>query len=221
VTAKGHRRILGRRSDGRAAAGHFNLFAQYVSMRDGNTLDRDVQLFFILTTAVFDAGIAAWDAKNHYDYVRPVTAIRFLERGRKIRAWARPGRGTSIIDGEDWRPYQPDWFPTPPFSEYVFGHSPFSAAAAEILKRFTGCDHFGASITITHSDLGVEPGVPARPVTLAWPTFSAAADEAGSSRRYGGIHFEDGDLAGRRLGRAVGVLVWEKARTYILGTSGG
>jgi hypothetical protein len=46
---------------------------------------------------------------------------------------------------------------------------------------------------------------------LFWPTFSAAADQAGMSRRYGGIHFEAGDLEGRRLGRRVGRLVWMKA----------
>jgi hypothetical protein len=197
--------------------GHSNLFAQYVSLRDGHTLDEDVRLFFALTNAVFDAGIAAWDAKMHYDYVRPVTAIRYLKRGQKIRAWAGPGLGARVIDGEAWRPYQPDWFPTPPFSEYVSGHSTFSAAAAEVLKRFTGSDVFGASVTITQGVLGIEPGVPAQPVTLSWPTFSAAADEAGLSRRYGGIHFEDGDLEGRKLGRAVGALAWEKALGYIRG----
>lgn len=197
--------------------GHFDLFAQYVSLRDGHTLDEDVQLFFMLTNAVFDAGIAAWDAKNHYDYVRPISAIRYLKRGQKIRAWAGPGLGTRVIDGESWRPYQPDWFPTPPFSEYVSGHSTFSAAGAEVLKRFTGSDEFGASITIAQGDLGIEPGVPARPVTLYWDTFSAAADEAGLSRRYGGIHFEDGDLEGRKLGRAVGALAWAKALGYIEG----
>jgi hypothetical protein len=62
-------------------------------LRDGHTLDQDVQLFFILTNAVFDAGIAAWDAKNHYDYVRPITAIRYLKEGKKGRAWAGPGLG--------------------------------------------------------------------------------------------------------------------------------
>jgi hypothetical protein len=197
--------------------GHFNLFAQFVSLRDGHTLDQDVQLFFMLTNAVFDAGIAAWDAKNHYDYVRPITAIRYLKRGQKIRAWAGPGLGTRTIPGETWRPYQPEWFPTPPFSEYVSGHSTFSAAAAEILKRFTGGDFFGASVAITQGDLGIEAGVPAIPVTLSWATFSAAADEAGLSRRYGGIHFEDADLEGRKLGRAVGALAWEKALSYIGG----
>jgi hypothetical protein len=122
-----------------------------------------------------------------------------------------------VIAGEEWQPYQPDWFPTPPFSEYVSGHSAFSAAGAEILRRFTGSDDFGASVTITQGDLGIEPGVPAQPVRLSWATFSAAADEAGMSRRYGGIHFEDGDLEGRRLGRAVGALVWETASAYIRG----
>jgi hypothetical protein len=197
--------------------GHFDLFAQFVSLRDGHTFDQDVQLFFILTNAVFDAGIGAWDAKNHYDYVRPITAIHYLKRGQKVRAWAGPGLGTRAIAGESWRPYQPDWFPTPPFSEYVSGHSTFSAAGAEVLKRFTGSDEFGASITITQGDLGIEPGVPARPVTLSWDTFTAAADEAGISRRYGGIHFEDGDLEGRKLGRAVGALAWATARGYIEG----
>lgn len=197
--------------------GHFNLFAQHVSLRDGHTLDDDIQLFFILTNAIHDAAIACWDAKIHYDYVRPITAIRHLKRGQKIRAWAGPQQGTGVIAGEDWQPYQPDWFPTPPFAEYSSGHSTFSAAGAEILKRFTGSDWFGASVTITEAPVGVEPGVPARPVTLAWQTFSEAADEAGLSRRLGGIHFADGDLIAREMGRAVAALAWEKALGHIDG----
>jgi hypothetical protein len=198
--------------------GHWLLFGRHVSLRDGHTLDDDVQLFFILANAVFDAGIAAWDAKIHYDYVRPVTAIRYLKAGKKIRAWAGPGLGTRVVDGGDWVPYQPATFPTPPFSEYVSGHSTFSAAGAEVLRRFTGSDAFGLSVVIEPGTLVVEPGAPATAVTLHWPTFSAAADEAGISRRYGGIHFRDGDLAGRAMGRAVGAAVWEKARGYIEGT---
>lgn len=198
--------------------GHWLLFGRHVSLRDGHTLDDDVQLFFILANAVFDAGIAAWDAKIHYDYVRPVTAIRYLKTGKKIRAWAGPGLGTRVVDGGDWVPYQPVTFPTPPFSEYVSGHSTFSAAGAEVLRRFTGSDAFGLSVVIEPGSLVVEPGAPATPVTLHWVTFSAAADEAGLSRRYGGIHFRDGDLAGRAMGRAVGAAVWEKALGYIDGT---
>jgi len=61
--------------------------------------------------------------------------------------------------------------------------------------------------------------VPARDVTLAWATFSDAVDEAGVSRRYGGIHFAQADLVGRSLGRLVGAQVWDKTRASITGAS--
>jgi hypothetical protein len=124
-----------------------------------------------------------------------------------------------LIDGAHWQPYQPLTVVTPPFPEYCSGHSTFSAAGAEILQRFTGSDAFGASQTTPAGASRVEPeATPATDVTLAWATFSAAAAEAGLSRRYGGIHFEQGDLAGRALGRHVGAVVWDKAQAYITGT---
>jgi hypothetical protein len=198
--------------------GHWNLFAQVVSRRDGHTLDDDVKLFFILNNALCDASIAAWDAKRHYDYVRPITAIRYLRKRSKLRAWAGPNQGIRVIDGEDWMPYQALTFVTPPFSEYVSGHSTFSAAAAEVLKRFTGSDYFGHSVTLPAGWSKIEPGVtPARPVTLSWASFTEAADEAGISRLYGGIHFRDGDLEGRALGRKVGAAAWERGQAYLNG----
>src|ERR671935_2429319 len=71
--------------------GHWNLFAQYVSRRDGHGADvrgieRDVKLFFALTNAIFDAGCCAWDNKRASGSVRPITAIRYLFRGRMVRA---------------------------------------------------------------------------------------------------------------------------------------
>jgi len=67
----------------------------------------------------------------------------------------------------------------------------------------------------------VEPGlVPASDVILHWKTFSEAADEAGISRRYGGIHFIDGDLQSREMGATIGKLGWRKALTYFNGTAG-
>ena len=64
----------------------------------------------------------------------------------------------------------------------------------------------------------IEPGAtPAGDVGLAWATFTEAADEAGLSRRYGGIHFEEGDLHGRAMGRAVGAQAWERAQAYVTG----
>jgi hypothetical protein len=194
--------------------GHFNLFGQFVSTRDHHSLDDDAKMFFALTNAIFDAGIATWEAKVAYDYWRPVTAIRYLYNGQTIQGWRGPGLGVSPIDGAAWKPFQPDWFPTPPFAEYTSGHSAFSAAGAEILKRFTGNDTFGGSVTIPAHSLKAEPSSPAAAVTLTWTTFSAAADEAGISRIYGGIHFRDGDQRSRIMGRLCGAQAWEKAKAF-------
>jgi hypothetical protein len=200
--------------------GHWNLFAQFVSRRDhhgghAHGLERDVRLFFALTNAVSDAGCCAWDNKRAFNSVRPITAIRTLFRGQLVRAWAGPYQGTKLIDGASWFPYQPTTFPTPPFPEYSSGHSNFSAAGAEILKRFTHSDRFGGSITVPAGSSRIEPGaVPATDLTLSWATFSEAADQAGSSRRYGGIHFEQGDLDARATGRIAARRAWEKAQEY-------
>ena len=205
--------------------GHWNLFAQQVAHRDRtgeseHDLDQAVKLFFALTNAVFDAGCCAWDNKRAYDSVRPITAIRYLFYGKRIRAWAGPGRGTQTIAGEEWFPYQPTTFPTPPFAEYSSGHSSFSAAGAEILRLFTGSDRFGGSVTFPKGSSRVEPGlVPSDDLTLAWPTFSAAAAEAGISRRYGGIHFEQGDLDARATGRLAARRCWALAQSYFAGTA--
>lgn len=196
--------------------GHWALFAQWISERDHHTLDDDVKMFFVLSNAIFDAGIAAWDAKRAYDSVRPITAIPFLFRGKTIRAWGGPGKGTVALDGTQWIPYQAATFPTPPFPDFVSGHSTYSAAAARILELWTGSDRFGDSVTIPAGSSKIEPGAtPAHSITLHWETFTAAADEAGISRRYGGIHFQPADLAGRALGRAVAQQAWERSQIYI------
>jgi hypothetical protein len=203
--------------------GHWTLFAQFVARRDRHGddehgIDLDVKLFFALTNAIFDAGICAWDNKCQFTSVRPITAIRYVFRGQPVTAWAGPYQGTRTFDGAAWFPYQPSTFPTPPFPEYSSGHSNFSAAGAEILRRFTGRDAFGGSVTLSRGSSRVEPGaVPAGDLTLSWATFSDAADQAGISRRYGGIHFEQGDLDARATGRAAAANAWAKALTTSTG----
>lgn len=200
--------------------GHWNLFAQFVSRRDHHGtqthgIDRDVKLFFALTNAVADAGCCAWDNKRAFNSVRPITAIRWLFRGRPVRAWAGPYQGTRVIDGAAWFPYQPMSFPTPPFPEYSSGHSNFSAAGAEILRLFTRSDRFGASVTIRAGNSRIEPGVvPGSDITLYWTSFTEAANQAAMSRRYGGIHFGQGDLDGRATGRVAARMAWDKAQDY-------
>ena len=65
----------------------------------------------------------------------------------------------------------------------------------------------------------MEPGaVPRDDLRLSWTTFSAAADEAGQSRRWGGIHFRDADEHARVMGRSIGTNAWNRAQRYITGT---
>jgi hypothetical protein len=197
--------------------GHWFLFAQWLSRRDHHTLDVDAKVFFGLGNALLDASITAWDAKRQWDSVRPITAVRWLKRGQLIQAWGGPYQGTKTIRGEDWQPYQKASFPTPPFAEYLSGHSTFSGAGAAVLKSFAG-DKFGMSVTIPAGSSPVEPGaVPAAPMTLTWNSFSSARDQAGYSREYGGIHFEDGDFEARKAGDLAGQQVWTKAKTYFTG----
>jgi hypothetical protein len=206
--------------------GHWCLFAQCVSSSAGHDLDADVKMFFAMTNAIFDASIVGWDAKRAFNSVRPVTAIHYLFTGEQVTAWGGPFHGTIQIDGGDWQPYQAATVVTPPFPEYISGHSIFSAAGAEILKRFTGSDTFPTCPALPNihpytqpaGSSRVEPGaVPAADVTLSWATFSEAADQAGLSRRYGGIHFVKGDLIGRELGRLVAAQAWDKAQSYFTG----
>lgn len=121
-----------------------------------------------------------------------------------------------MVNGADWRPYQAASVVTPPFPEYFSGHSIFSAAGAETLKLFTKSDNFGNSVVIPAGSSKVEPGlVPAKDIVLYWATFTDAADEAGISRRFGGIHFVDGDIVARKLGRVVAKSAWKKTLGYL------
>lgn len=202
--------------------GHSAIFAAALCRMQGNGLDSDVKMLFLQANSALDASIAAWHYKRKYDFVRPITLVRELHRGQKIKAWGGPGAGTVTMNGENWQPYQPTNVVTPPFAEYVSGHSTFTAASFEVLRAFSGTASLGLSVTIKKGSSRIEPGtVPAKDVTLTWRTMQDAADQAGLSREFGGIHFTEGDLHGRTLGKQIGQAVFQKARTYFNGTAAG
>lgn len=191
--------------------------ARYLSCMYGYKNAYDIKMFFLLSNALLDAGIAAWDCKVYYDYIRPISAIHHLYRGKSIEAWGGPCEGTKKLEGEEWLPY----IPTPPFAEYVSGHSTFSAAADEVLYQFCESRAYGESVVIPKGGSKIEPGcTPVEEVTLTWDTLKVAANQAGVSRLYGGIHFMDGDMQGRKLGYKVGCAVYEKASAYFNGELG-
>jgi hypothetical protein len=160
--------------------GHWNHIAQDVSAAQGNTLDQNARLFALLNLAMADAGICAWDAKYSFNNWRPVTAIR-----------------NAASDGNDATEPDAAWssfIGTPPFPDYVSGHSTFSGAAATVLGIFYGSDDISFS---TGSDF--LPGV-----IRSFESFSSAANEAAMSRVYGGIHFRFASDDGLSGGLAIG-----------------
>ncbi len=151
--------------------GHWNSIAQEVGTARGNTIEQNARLYALLNIAMADAAVCAWDAKYSYDFWRPVTAIR---------STSDPTWSSFII--------------TPPFPDYVSGHSTFSGAASTVLAMFYGTDNIAFS---TGSDF--LPGV-----IRGFTTFSAAASEAAASRLYGGIHFRSANEDGLASGIAIG-----------------
>jgi hypothetical protein len=213
--------------------GHAAVFAQALSRKKKNSLDTDAKLFFLIGNAMLDASIAAWHQKffgtwpnttKKYDFVRPITAIRKYYEGQTIPGgWKGPGKGFAGPEGvpaDQWIPYQSVTVVTPAFPEYVSGHSTFTSAGATMLAQFNGSDTFGASVIFGKGKSKFDPGTPTADVPITWATFTEAANDAGMSRRWGGIHFSTGDTHGRALGRQVAMNVWGKGQNYIKGYTG-
>jgi hypothetical protein len=140
-------------------------------------------------------------------------------KDKLVTSWLGPGKGYGKVLGQNWRPFQEPTVLTPPFPEYVSGHSTFSGAAGVLIGYAFGTNGaFNAKVTIQPGSSRIEPGItPAKPVVLSWKTLDDASDEAGWSRRWGGIHFLTGDEHGRGLGKTIGYNVWQKAQLYFSG----
>lgn len=163
--------------------GHWNRIAQDVAQAQGNDLAENARMFAMLNVAVADAAINCWDTKFHYDFWRPITAIRKADQD---------GNDATTADA-NWTPL----IPTPPFPTYSSGHSTFSGAAATILAEFFGTD----DVSFTSSSEGfIEPD-------RSFTSFSQAANEAAMSRLYGGIHFSFDNQDGLDAGVAIGSYV--------------
>ncbi len=121
----------------------------------------------------------------------------------------------------DWVPYQRETFVTPAFAGYVSGHSTFSRAAAEVLTAMTGSEYFPGGLaerTTPKGELLHEEG-PTQDVTAQWATYYDAADQAGISRLFMGIHIPQDDFEGRKIGAEVGTGAWALAQRYFDGTA--
>jgi hypothetical protein len=131
--------------------------------------------------------------------------------------------GVRWVLAANWVPYQLPTFVTPAFSGFVSGHSTFSRAAAEVLTAFTGSEYFPGGLgewTIKAGSSKFE-AAPTKDLTLQWATYYDAADQAGQSRLWGGIHPGADDFPGRVIGSQCGTAVWALARRYYAGQASG
>jgi hypothetical protein len=103
----------------------------------------------------------------------------------------------------------------------VSGHSTFSRAAAEVLTAFTGSSYFPGGLyewRLPAGGLLIDDG-PSDDLTLQWATYFDAADDAGLSRLYMGIHISPDDFQGRRIGSTCGKDAWALAQRYFDGSA--
>jgi hypothetical protein len=153
-----------------------------VSARYRYDLHRTARLQALLNMAMVDGFIAGWYQKRHFAFWRPVTAIRKAD-----------------TDGNPRTAPDPAWLslrPTPPLPDYPSTHSVLGAAAADILRRFTGTDVFPFCMTSTTST----PPATER----CWDSFTQAERENAESRVLAGFHFRFAIDTGLKVGRKVG-----------------
>ena len=163
------------------AAQNWNPVARQVSIAQGRTLLQNARAFALLNLAGADAFIAAWDAKFAYNQWRPVTAIRAAD-----------------TDGNASTAADPAWTPllaTPPFPDYIAGHTTYAGAAQAVLEGVFGEDP-GVVITLTSP---TAPGV-----VETYTTFRDIADGVVNARVWGGIHWRTSSVQGRVVGEELG-----------------
>lgn len=164
-------------------AGHLsiqlqNAYRDHV-VRHGLGASAAARYFAVATIAGADAVIAAWDAKLRYHSWRPVTAINLAD-----------------TDGNDATEADPTWAPllvTPPFPEYVSGHTTVIGAVTQALRELDGTRVV---------DLDMQS--PVTGTTRHYETSRTLNDEGIGARIWGGIHFRTADEVGRDVGRDVG-----------------
>jgi hypothetical protein len=135
-----------------------------------------------------DGYVASWEAKYHYRFWRPITAIRLGETD-----------GNPRTQGEaDWTPLQFTY----PMPDHDSGHAVQGGVAAEILKLVFGTDDIAFTACSTTLPAGSTCADPT-PVLRSYTSFSQAADENALSRIYVGIHFRKAVEDGVKHGQSI------------------
>jgi hypothetical protein len=160
----------------------WNRLARSVAREHRQDLWDRARTFALLNVAMADAYIAGWDSKMHYNFWRPVTAIRL----------AANDRNSNTVPDATWTPFRP----TPPIQDHPSTHSALGAAAAAVLAHSFGRDQ----IKFSFASMSADPANPAR----EFSSFSEAARENADSRVKAGLHFRFATEEGLKLGENIG-----------------
>lgn len=168
--------------------GQLNQLTETIALQAGNTLSENARLFAAVNVALADAAIVAWDTKYKVAQPRPDDVIAG-------GIAANDGLASTVAD-PNW---QPLLAPTPPFPDYISGHSTFAGAWAGVLTEFFG-DNYQFS--------GVSQELPG--VIRNFDSFKEAAFEDAISRVYGGVHVREATVTDALpAGLALGTFVAE------------
>lgn len=170
--------------------GHWNAITTDLTLTRTQSLVDRTRTFALVNIALADAAITSWNAKYVYDLWRPIDAIREADTD---------GNAATIKDAS-WTPL----IKTPPFPAYTSGHSTFSGAAASVLTGIFGTNTSFTVFKDIQSGASQKAIVNNSGLVRQFSSFQQAADEAGMSRIYGGIHFIFDNTAGLRSGDQVG-----------------
>jgi hypothetical protein len=155
-----------------------------VAIAPGREVTRNARLYAAVTAAVNDAEIAVLEAKYHYSFWRPITAIRNGDR-----------------DGNAATERDPDWTPliaTPLHPEYPCAHCIIASAIATVIRAEVGREPLPTLMSTSNT----APGV-----TRQWTRTEDVVKEVSEARILDGVHYRNSTEVGNRMGAQVGELV--------------
>lgn len=211
--------------------GMWVVFLSIVLRSNSIKLIQEIKSYAVLCSSLYQSSICAWRLKRTHLQARPLQKIRQYEYENPInQTW------NSKKMGQYWLPYQELNFVTPPFPDFVSGHSTFSASSAKIFCYLLQSDMINLANPVSNSEIlnylspilnnnttnfslnnffvlpktsTIEPGiVPSTSVNLNWICWTEMARSSGKSRIYGGIHIESSNQGGLYLGSMIGDKIW-------------
>jgi len=155
-----------------------------VATAAGRDLTRNARLYAVVTAAVNEDEIAVQETKYHYQFWRPITAIRNGDRDNNPKTERDP----------DWTPL----IATPMSPEYPCGNCMYAATVAALIRAEAGTDPLPTLSTTSNT----APGV-----TRRWTRTEDLVQEVSAARIYDGVHFRNSTEVGTRMGGQIAALM--------------